>query len=77
MELRKLKSLLAALNCGPVATYEDLPDGGVKLSFADAPVQFATAPQPEDDGDLELPAGLIDPRKALRDIYTKSKKARA
>lgn len=77
MELRRLKALLSAINAGPLATYEDLPDGGVKLSFAVMEPHVAAPAVADADDDLELPSGIIDPRKKLREIYAKQQRKRS
>ena len=77
MDARKLKALLRTLNAENVATYECTPDGGVKLSFRDGMPLVAAAEQPREEGDLELPPGVVDPRKLLAEVYAKRKRSAA
>lgn len=73
MEPRKLKALLGALKAAGIASYSD---GTVSLTFAGEPMQVVDAPAPT-DADLELPNGVLDPRKALAEVYRKKSGARA
>lgn len=67
MEIRALKALLAALTAAGVRSYQH---GDLKLEFADAGPQVPVE-DVEGTDDLQLPSGVIDPRKALAKIYEK------
>lgn len=71
MELRTLKAKLDALKASGIATYEDLPDGGVKLSFHPPAEAVHVAASTDRDGDMDLPDGVLDPRKEIARIYAK------
>jgi hypothetical protein len=73
MEPRKLKALLAALRSAGVASFSD---GTVSVTFAGEPAHLVEAPAPT-DAEMELPSGVIDPRRALADIYRKKAGARS
>jgi hypothetical protein len=70
MEIRALKALLGALQAAGVRSYRD---GDVTIEFADAGPQVPEA-DVEVDEELKLPAGVVDPRKALQAVYEKHAK---
>jgi hypothetical protein len=71
MDLRKLKSLIRTLKKEGVAEYEE---GDLKLRFADTMPAGTQQVASGDDDDLDLPAGVVDPRKRLREIYARQGK---
>lgn len=77
MDLRKLKASVAAMRDLGVSSFEVTPEGGVKVTFADASafVQGGKAPKDDDVGDLDLPPGVLDPREAIRQINKRRKAA--
>jgi len=74
MDLRKLKSLIKALKADGVVEYRG--EDGTILRFA---AEIALSPMPvsaeRDEADMDLPSGVLDPRKALADIYKKQRAA--
>lgn len=72
MKPRSLAVLLRMLREAGVTSYRD---ADVQLSFGVAWVPAEDGKQPADvDGDLELPPGLVDPRKTIAEIYKRRQK---
>lgn len=71
MDVRKLK----ALRDLGVAEYSETKDGGVFVRFADTMPHVHSSSAQEEAGDLELPPGVIDPRKLIADINKRRKVA--
>lgn len=76
MELRRLKGLIRTLKAEGVAEFEETPDGGVRLRFADASPVFANAASTDGDTDMDLPPGVLDPRAAIAAIYKRKQPGR-
>lgn len=74
MEARKLAALLRTLKAAGVATYTC---GDLSVTFGDALVLPPVANAEQDEGDLALPSGVIDPRRAIEKIYAERQKGRA
>lgn len=71
MKARELAGLLRILKAAGVTRYTA---DGVSVTFGDvSPQGQETAPA--QDGDLDLPHGVIDPRAKLAEIYKKRARA--